>query len=54
MEEENRVQERRRREEIIGAMDIIPNHMDFNDGCVLLDLLNTASNYRASSKIDRN
>ena len=40
-EEENRVQERLRCEEIIGAMGIIPNDMDFNDGCVLLALLNT-------------
>ena len=30
-----------RREEVIGAMDIIPNDMDFNDGCVLLDILYT-------------
>ena len=42
-DEETRTQEeqKRRRREIIGAMDMIPNDMDFNDGCVLLDILYT-------------
>jgi len=41
-QEETEQEERhRRREEIIGAMDIIPIDMDFNDGYVLLSLLYT-------------
>jgi len=34
-------EEEERRREIIDAMDDIPNDMDFNDGCVLLDILYT-------------
>ena len=34
-------EERHRRQEIIDAMDIIPIDMDFNDGCVILELLYT-------------
>ena len=34
-------EQKRRRREIIGAMGRIPNDMDFNDGCVLLDMVYT-------------
>ena len=34
-------EERVRRREFMGAMDVIPFDMDFNDGCVLLSLLYT-------------
>lgn len=43
-------EQKRRRREIIGAMHIIPNGMDFNDGCILLDMLYTM---RKDMGIDR-
>ena len=40
-EQQEQQEQERRRHGIIGAMGIIPNDMDFNDGCVLLDILYT-------------